>query len=93
MPRFISCASAYLRDGFAFDIPFPEICAVAFENGFEAVIQKSQVLFENLKVSFTVHADIPFLFNAQIVSAQIDFVIGAEIFGIGGVGFGAAITA
>lgn len=74
------CIFAY---GFAFDIPFSEIHAVVFENGFEAVVQKSQVLFENIKVGFTGYADIPFLCHAQIVSAQINLVIGAEIFPIG----------
>ena len=79
-----------LADGFALNISFPEICAVAFENGFEAVIQKSQVLFEDIEFILAPYADIPFLRDTQIVSAQIDLVIGAEVFGVGGVGFGAA---
>ena len=58
-----------LAHGFSFDIPFPEICAVAFKYRFEAVVQKRQVLFENIKVGFTGYADIPFLCHAQIVSA------------------------
>ena len=82
------CIFAY---GFAFDIPFSKIHAVVFENGFEAVIQKSQVLFENIEIVFTGYADIPFLCHAQIVSAQIDLVIGAEIFCVVGVGFGATV--
>ena len=35
--------------------------------------------------------DIPFLCHAQIVSAQINLVIGAEIFCVVGVGFGATV--
>ena len=84
------CIFAY---GFAFDIPFSEICAVAFKYRFEAVVQKRQVLFENIKVRFTGYADIPFLCHAQIVSAQIELVIDAEIFCVVGVGFGAAVSA
>ena len=82
-----------LAHGFSFDIPFPEICAVAFKYRFEAVVQKRQVLFENIKVRFTGYADIPFLCHAQIVSAQINLVIGAEIFCIVGVGFGTTESA
>ena len=80
-----------LAHGFSFDIPFPEICAVAFKYRFEAVVQKRQVLFENIKVRFTGYADIPFLCHAQIVSAQIELVIDAEIFCVVGVGFGATV--
>ena len=80
-----------LAHEFSFDIPFSELHVVVFENGFEAVVQKSQVLFENIKVGFTGYADIPFLCHAQIVSAQIDLVIGAEVFGVVGVGFGATV--
>ena len=50
-----------LADGLPLDIPFSEICAVAFKYRFEAVVQKHQVLFENIKVGFTGYADIPFL--------------------------------
>ena len=74
--------------GFSLDIPFSEICAVAFKYRFEAVVQKRQVLFENIKVRFTGYADIPFLCHAQIVSAQIELVIDAEIFCVIGIGFG-----
>ena len=80
-----------LAHGFSFDIPFSEICALAFENGLEAVVQKRQVLFENIKVRFTGYADIPFLCHAQIVSAQIELVIDAEIFCVIGIGFGATV--
>ena len=82
-----------LAHGFSFDIPFPEICAVAFKYRFEAVVQKRQVLFENIKVRFTGYADIPFLCHAQIVSAQIELVIDAEIFCEIGIGFGATESA
>ena len=82
-----------LAHGFSFDIPFSEICAVAFKYRFEAVVQKRQVLFENIKVRFTGYADIPFLCHAQIVSAQINLVIGAEIFCVGSIGFSATVPA
>lgn len=36
-------------DGLALDIPFLEIRAVVLENGFETVVQKGQVLFENIE--------------------------------------------
>ena len=82
-----------LAHGFSFDIPLSEICAVAFKYRFEAVVQKRQVLFENIKVRFTGYADIPFLCHAQIVSAQINFVIYAEIFCVIGIGFGTTESA
>lgn len=82
------CIFAY---GFSFDIPFPEICAVAFKYRFEAVVQKCQILFENIELVFTPNADVPLLCHAQIVSAQINLVIGAEIFCVVGVGFGATV--
>ena len=82
-----------LAHGFSFDIPFSEICAVAFKYRFEAVVQKRQVLFENIKVRFTGYADIPFLCHAQIVSAQIELVIDAEIFCVIGLGFGTTDSA
>ena len=82
-----------LTHGFSFDIPFSEICAVAFKYRFEAVVQKRQVLFENIKVRFTGCADIPFLCHAQIVSAQIELVIDAEIFCVIGIGFGTTESA
>ena len=56
-----------LAHGFPLDIPFSEICAVAFKYHFEAVVQKRQVLFENIKVGFTGYADIPFLRHAHRV--------------------------
>ena len=80
-----------LADGFSFDIPFPEICAVAFENGLEAVVQKCQILFENIEIVFTGYADVPLLCHTQIVSAQIELVIGAEVFCVIGIGFGTTV--
>ena len=82
-----------LAHGFSLDIPFSEICAVAFKYRFEAVVQKRQVLFENIQVRFTGYADIPFLCHAQIVSAQIDLVIGAAVFCVIGIGFGTTESA
>ena len=58
-------------DGLALDIPFLEIRAVVLENGFETVVQKGQVLFENIEFFLLQQADIPFLRHAQPVSAQI----------------------
>ena len=62
-------------DGLALDIPFLEIRAVVLENGFETVVQKGQVLFENIEFFLLQQTDIPFLRHAQPVSAQIGFIV------------------
>ena len=80
-------------DGLALDIPFLEIRAVVLENGFETVVQKGQVLFENIEFFLLQQADIPFLRHAQPVSAQIGFIVFAKVFSVVGIGLSRAKAA